>query len=303
MKLIITLLMLSSFAQARSIVPELVVTPNLDLFSSKNKTLPNGDVEVQVSKFTKHGALEQNREKKVLTKLQFEAFIKPSLAVYETYPKQDAENSKLTGTAFNIGNNLIITNHHVLDVSFSNKTHCDGFRIKDHDGEVYDCQKVHYCSPEEDVCLIEMEPKTKVHRDCLFCRGTKYTVSLAERPALKLKDNYNPPYHQALEEIYTAIGNSAGFGVHLSQGRGAYFNSDYVRFWAPITSGNSGGPLLNQEGLVVGIVKHQSANMYGTNKEIVFNGAEPAKRAIKLIREALRDDPETLLKFNQSVVE
>lgn len=287
---------------ARSIVPEHVVTPSLDLFSKRNKVLSNGDVEVRVTTFNKHGDFIQNGGRKVLPKTIYDKYVSLASAVYQTVPGPTSEN-KLQGTAFNIGNNLILTNNHVLDESFRNTSSCDGFGLYDHDEEKYECKKVHYCNPEHDICLIEMKPKKKTRRSCFFCAGETYEASLAKRPSLKLKNNYRPPYHDALKEIYTAIGNSNGFGIHYSEGRGAIINSEYIRFWAPSTSGNSGGPLLNKDGLVIGIVKHQTALTYSHDIDKTFNGAAPIDLTINLIRDALRSDPETLLKFNQSVIE
>ena len=74
-------------------------------------------------------------------------------------------------------------------------------------------------------------------------------------------------------------------------------------FWAPITKGNSGGALLNDEGVVIGVVKLQSKTLISTNPNEAYNVASPSDTVIRLVREALRDNPETLLKFNKSVVE
>lgn len=299
------LLLLTTLAFGRSVVPNRVVTPNLDLFSRYNKTLPDGSVEVRVTTISKRGEFVQNGSKKNLPKETFDRYLKPSLAVFEMIPEQNnnsEERKYRRGTAFSIGNNLVLTNNHVLDESFQNTKDCADFQILDHSGETFDCKTVHYCNPRHDICLIEMEPKIVTKREgCIFCRGTKVELSLAQGPSLKLKSQYAPENKDA--EILTAIGNSAGLGIHFSQGRGLMFNKDRTYFYAPITKGNSGGPLLNNEGLVVGVIKLQSKTLIHTDPDEAFNIAAPIELVIRLVRDGLRDNPEILEKFNQSVVE
>jgi S1-C subfamily serine protease len=148
-----------------------------------------------------------------------------------------------------------------------------------------------------------MRTKTKTKRDCFFCSGTKYEVSLAQGPSLKLKEKFRPAGSLWQETVTTAIGNSQGYGIHYSQGKGVTLIKDRVYFWAPITKGNSGGALLNDEGHVIGVVKLQSQKLISSDANEVYNIAAPSETVIRLVREALRDDPETLLKFNKSVVE
>lgn len=303
-KFCLLFLLVSGLSFARSIVPSRIVTPSLDLFNSSNKTLPNGDVEVRVTTYSKGGDFRRNGSKQVLNKSQYEAYRKLSLPVFEMIPndrfKSDAEYGR-RGTAFSIGENLVLTNQHVLDPKQKNTTSCGDFEVKNHEGNEYDCKKVHFCSLEHDICLVEMKPLTKTKRDCLFCEGTKYDASLAVGPKLKLKAHYSP--EDPTNEVLTAIGNSMGYGIHFSQGRGVWFRNDRVYFYAPISVGNSGGALLNNEGFVVGVVKAETKILISDDPNKVYNLAASTDIVIRLVREALRDDPETLEKFNRSVVE
>lgn len=268
--------------------------------------MPNGDVEVRVTTYSKSGVFIKNGSKKILSKETYESYMKPSRAVFEMVPNQrgsDEEKKNRRGTAFSIGHNLVLTNHHVLDESFQNTKECSDFEIKDHNGETFPCKRVHYCSPVHDVCLIEMDVITKTKRDCFMCRGTKFQIALADGPSLKLKAIYRPVSENWLNEVTTAIGNSSGFGIHFSQGRGVSVLKERIYFYAPITKGNSGGALLNDEGLVIGVVKLQSKVLIHKDPNEAYNIAAPSQLVISLIREALRDDPETLEKFNRSVVE
>lgn len=306
MKWILPLLLITSFVHARSVVPERVVTPSLDLYSRSNKTLPDGSKEVRVTTVNKRGDFIQNGSKKILSKETYESYKKLSDAVFEMIPNQnsgDPERAGRRGTAFSIGENLVLTNQHVLDDTFKNTTECSDFEIKDHTGETYDCKTVHFCSPEHDICLIEMRTKTKTKRDCFFCSGTKYEISLAQGPSLKLKASFRPEVEKWQETVTTAIGNSMGYGIHFSQGRGIITQRDRTYFWAPISKGNSGGALLNDAGEVIGVVKLQSKALLSSDANEVYNIAAPSETVIRIVREALRDNPETLLKFNKSVVE
>lgn len=306
MKRFILLALFSTFVSARSIVPERIVTPSLDLFNRSNKILPDGNVQVRVTTYSKRGEFIQNGAKKIIAKVQFEAMKKMASAVFEMIPDQrsnDEERKSRRGTAFSIGENLVLTNNHVLDETFQNQSECSDFSVKDANGETFDCKLVHYCSAVHDICLIEMETLKKTKRDCFLCAGTKYEVSLAQGPSLKLKAKYSPDLEKRQSEILTAIGNSAGYGIHYSQGQGTTLTKDRVYFYAPITRGNSGGALLNDEGLVVGVVKLQSKVLISTDPNEAYNIAAPTDLVIQLIREALVNDPETLERFNRSVVQ
>ncbi len=291
-------------------VPELVVTPPLDLYG-KSRVLPDGNIEIRVTTVSKKGSFKQNGGRKVVTKETLDSYRKSADAVFRMIPNQtklsgsssDADFSQ--GTAFHIGENLVLTNLHVLDPSKENTTSCRGFQVINHEGDTFECKSVHYCNKEHDLCLIEMDSIIKRGKaDCFLCSGPKYEVSLSSGPSLKLNSIYKPLPESWDTEITTAIGNSNGFGIHYSQGLGVLINKSRhsLYFWAPITSGNSGGPLLDQDGKVIGVIKQQSIPI-SDDRNQAFNVAVPIELAISLIRDALRDNPETLLKFNNSVVE
>ena len=304
MKIILMTLLLSSQISARSIVPERIVTPSLELFSAREQK--TGEMKVPVVTYSRNGEFNRAGTKILLSKEKYAEYLNPAQAVFEMVPNQnsgDEERKGRRGTAFHIGENLVLTNNHVLDETFGNQTECSDFEVLDHKRETYDCKKVHFCSKEHDVCLIEMKTKTKTKRDCFLCSGTKYEVSLSQGPALKLKATYHPDSANWQSEIMTAIGNSQGWGIHFSQGRGVTVQHERIYFWAPISKGNSGGALLNNEGLVVGVVKLQSKVLTSPDPNVSYNIAASSELVISLIRDALADDPETLLKFNKAVVQ
>lgn len=299
------MLLYSATILSRSVVPDRVILPPLDLYSLRNKTLVNGDKIVKVTTFDKYGKFHQNDGEMRITNELFQKYLSDANAVFEMIPSgfgRDEEKASRRGTAFSIGNNLVITNLHVLDPSFENTTDCDDFEIKDPSGNKFSCKEVLYCNIYQDVCLIEMKTKTKTKRDCFFCSGVKYQISLADGASLKLKSKLSDDELKD-DFVTTAIGNSAGFGIHYSKGKGLKLINHQLRFYAPITNGNSGGPLLNEFGKVIGIIKKQTSLEFSSDPNQTYNIATPVNQFIESARDNLKNRPEILEKFNSSVVE
>ncbi|WP_408096072.1 serine protease [Peredibacter sp. HCB2-198] len=294
------LLLFTGLVQARSVVPPRVVYPNLNIFE-KAKNNDDGTVTVKAVSYDEFGRFTKNDSKVTLSAEQYETFKTLSMPVFRMIPDPNYPNGEdRQGTAFSIGENLVLTNNHVLDREFKNTTSCADFQVKNNEGHTFDCKKVHFCHVKEDVCLIEMRPTTIRKKDCAFCRSEKIEVSLADGPSLKLKAHYSPLDPD--KEVTTAIGNSGAWGIHISQGRGIGRNKYGLLFWAPIRGGNSGGPLLNDENLVIGIVKAETPAKRSQFTNFVYNIATDSETIIKVMREGIKD-PETLEKFNRSVVE
>lgn len=298
----LVLIFISGQALGIAIVPDRVVTPPLSIFHSNNKEVQPGLMSVVLSVFRKSGELRRSRDRINIPIEKYKNFKVLSSAVYEMIPNDrypvDHKNKGRRGTAFHIGQNLVLTNAHVLSKGFRNTTHCADFELQvQNSTEKFKCKEVHFCDVSNDVCLIEMQNS---HRGW---GRNRVETSLSDGASLKLNGNWEPKLEDLDNTILTAIGNSNGFGIHLSQGRGAKKMDSIVFFWAPITVGNSGGPLLNEKGEVVGVIKQESGIKISNNPQQTFNVAASADIVIGLIREALRDDPATLEKFNQAVIE
>lgn len=292
---------LSTSALARfSLNPDKTVTPLLDIFSSGNKILRDSNVEVKVTTFSDKGVIKKNGGKTKIPKSQYDQLRLLGKSVLEMIePEKSNKATFRMGTAFHIGNNLVLTNHHVLSVDRTNFSQCDDFQLKDpNSNRFFACKKVHFCSTEHDVCLIEMD---KLKQGPF----NRKLVRLSDGPSLKLRSTYSPAEPDKV--VLTAIGNSGGLGIHASQGRGFGTNFQGTVFYAPVSVGNSGGPLLDEQGLVVGLVYAQSKpeGFRGTNYVGMdaYNAAVSVENLISIIRDALNLDPETLGKFNASVIE
>lgn len=252
----------------------------LDIFSGKYQR--DGSVKVGIKKYNSDGLVSASSRKVYLPREEYDNLLAHSQAVYKMEPS-DEEKSR--GTAFHIGHNLVLTNSHVLSPSKTNLTKCDYFRLTDNSSrDSYTCKKVHHCDLNLDLCLIEMNSSS-------FRRK-----QLNDGPRLKLSRTFSPSDTM----IMTAIGNSQGLGIHVSQGYGAVKVGSLTTFYAPVTNGNSGGALLDEEFSVVGLVRSQSDERVGPN---AYNRASSMDSIVKHLREKLKDNPETLEKFNEAVIQ
>lgn len=279
-----------------SINPERSVYTFIDIFHSGTKILDTGDVEVFSTAYDKTGKLQPRKKiKSTIAGSDFERLRTQASAVLQSIPTKgtrvDGEQWFFYGTAFHIGESLVLTNNHVLSRDFSNVSECDGFRLKDNDGHYFHCAQVHYCNRAEDLCLIEMGPRTSG-----FLFNTK-KISFAELPSLKISNRSLPASE---ETLITAIGNSQGHGIHVSVGSGVRPKANGYDIYAALRDGNSGGPAIGPDGSVIGIVRTETKVKVGPEAS---NNAVKMTKVIELIREALAGDPETLEKFNRAVIE
>lgn len=145
------------------------------------------------------------------------------------------------GTAFSIGHNRYVTAGHVFLAAVGDLTGPPALR--DASGHVYAIDKIVKFSLQQDFVVF----------------------SLKEQPNgdAALDTNAKP----SLNSVVYAVGNALGTGVVIRDG---LYTSDtpedengrwkWMRFSAAASPGNSGGPLLDQDGKVIGVVLMKSPN-------------------------------------------
>lgn len=142
------------------------------------------------------------------------------------------------GSAFRIDNNQFITAAHVLDLGRASQNKELG--IRDADGNVYAIDEIYKYSLTKDFVVFTVD-------------GMKSTSGLS----------INPGYTKN-KKVY-AVGNALGDGVVIRDG---LYTSDtpeevdgawkWMRFSAAASPGNSGGPLLDVKGNVIGVILRKS---------------------------------------------
>jgi len=170
--------------------------------------------------------------------------------------RQDKYHS--IGTAFLIANNTFVTAAHVLDLGYASLNNV--FYIRDHKKRVYKIKKITKYSEYKDLAVFKVRAKK------MF------------RASLRL--NKKPVLHQT---VY-AVGNALGEGVIIREGTLTSKTPEewegewkWLRFSAAASPGNSGGPLLDKNGDVIGIVLRKSPNEN-------LNYALPIKEVVKQSR-------------------
>jgi len=142
------------------------------------------------------------------------------------------------GTAFAIGPNQFVSAAHVFGFSLGGPTVP---RLRGVDGKVYDIDEVQKYSEHEDYIVFTLRNAPARHA----------TLAIDRLPAM------NQSVH--------AVGNAMGEGVVFRDGLLTSETPEpldgqwkYLRFSAPASPGNSGGPLVDAKGKVLGIVSRKS---------------------------------------------
>lgn len=148
------------------------------------------------------------------------------------------------GTAFFINKTKLISAAHVFGADeFS---HWTDFHIRTVNGEVFKIDKISKYSQYKDIIEFDLKSYPKNYS------------TLKLEPRIEIGDM-----------VYT-VGNAQGEGISTRGGQVSNFtpehvngNWKFIRFSSPASPGNSGGPLVNRKGEVVGIVvmKNNSENL------------------------------------------
>lgn len=159
---------------------------------------------------------------------------------WDLIPYQErTDKYRSIGTAFAIGPNRYVTAGHVIELGLGSQFGPPALR--DSAGKVYDIDQVFKFSDARDFVVFSLREPPK---------GAKF-LATAAKPAVNV-----PVY---------AVGNALGEGVIIRDG---LYTSDtpeeldgawkWMRFSAAASPGNSGGPLVDDHGRVVGVVLRKS---------------------------------------------
>ncbi len=158
--------------------------------------------------------------------------------------KQRNDKFYAIGTAFFISPTRLISAAHVIPAD-EYSTYKD-YKIRTSDGEVFDIGKIYRYSTYRDVIEFELTSYPKE------------VTTLKQQEKVEIGD------------MVYAVGNAGGEGISTRGGQVSTFTPepvtgewDYIRFSSPASPGNSGGPLVNHKGEVVGIIvmKNNSENL------------------------------------------
>jgi S1-C subfamily serine protease len=178
--------------------------------------------------------------------IQLEPYGKPTLS-FEIPEAQFALEKKVSnsvfvattgtgtsqGTAFLIGQNLVLTNKHVL----ANDKECRKFGIDlNHVKEFVPCKEVLHCSKTHDFCLIKLDKMNNGKEVGEEVKPLEFATAKPKKTDFTL-----------------IVGNAQGLGIQAATYQGV---SEQGANWGHFNrafSGNSGSPLLNAKGEVLGI--------------------------------------------------
>lgn len=215
--------------------------------------------------------------------------------------QQRTDKYRSIGTAFAIGPNRYVTAAHVIDLGIGSQFGPPALR--DGGGKVYDVDQVFKFSDGRDFVVFSLREPPKDAK----------SLAAGRKPALN-------------STVY-AVGNALGQGVIIRDG---LYTSDtpeeldgrwqWLRFSAAASPGNSGGPLIDEHGKVIGIVLRKSPaenlNMALPIAEVLnakdgegsLGGRVPVRLPIFEASETLRIDerfdlPKPLAEFYKTVWE
>jgi serine protease Do len=218
--------------------------------------LNKGTVKITAMVGTKKYISTITVKKKVLTAEEvYQKALKSTVEIVAA----TADGNYNLGSGFFIDNGIIVTNYHVVGETYD-------MEVQTYDGTIYDVQQVLGYDKDIDIAIL----KVNSNNESLVNNQEGITVG------------------QSIYILGSPLGLTGTFasGMVSSASRVAD-GVDYIQVTAPMSPGNSGGPLLNKYGEVMGINSWQYAD--GQNLNFSINISEVDK--IKT------DSPETVAQF------
>jgi len=150
---------------------------------------------------------------------------------------------------------IVLTNRHVL-------TGARQVSVKLIDGTSYSVNGI-YLDANRDICLLKIDAQ--------------------KLPALPLADSDSIAVGEKVYTIGNPLGLSFTFSDGMLSGKRNFKEIKYLQFTAPISPGNSGGPLLNSIGQAVGIVTATTSGE-NLNFALAINEVKPFVAAIPSLK-------------------
>jgi regulator of sirC expression with transglutaminase-like and TPR domain len=203
--------------------------------------------------------------------------VRKSVVVITT-PGRDAKRGGL-GTGFVIGEGLIATNYHVIGEGRA-------ISVETADGKKHEATAVHAFDRNLDLAIIRIAAK--------------------DLPALKLADSSRLKDGQSLVAVGNPLGLRHSVVSGLLSGKREIEGRSMLQLAMPVERGNSGGPVVDREGKVVGILTMKSAVTENLGFAVAVNSLKPllakpnpvAMSAWKTIGQLDSDDWQPMLGSN-----
>ncbi len=229
-KIATSMLALSILASPVAVIPNIAQATDITPLEGAPKSFADlvDQIMPAVVNISTTQVVEGNQGSRNLTPFPFEEFFGDQFKMPQF--DQEPREAQALGSGFIISaDGYIVTNNHVIDGA-------DEIRVIDQEGEEMVATLVG-TDPQTDIALLKVEAK-----DLPF-------VSFGASDDARVGD------------WVVAIGNPFGFGGTVTKGiisaRGRNIGSgpydDFIQTDAPINRGNSGGPLFNMDGKVIGI--------------------------------------------------
>ena len=179
-----------------------------------------------------------------LTAEQIYKLASPAVFFIEIYDKSDAIIK--TGSGFFITDTgVAVTNNHVVTGAYSAKITTD-------DGEVYDVAGIYDYDRKKDIALIRIE-------------GEGF-------PYLEFADSEKLQTGATVYTLGSPLGLQASYSRGIvSQALREIEGTEYIQIDAPISSGSSGGALLDAHGRVVGVTSATAVGAQNINLSVPIN--------------------------------
>jgi serine protease Do len=172
--------------------------------------------------------------------------VRKSVVVITT-PGRDAKRGGL-GTGFVIGDGLIATNHHVIGEGRA-------ITVETADGKKHEATAIHAFDRNLDLAVIRIDVKGL--------------------PILPLADSSKLKDGQTLVAVGNPHGLKHSVVSGVLSGKREIEGRSMLQLAMPVEPGNSGGPVVDKEGRVVGIITMKSAVTENLGFAIAVNGLKP----------------------------